>query len=94
MKTERAVSFSDLRKMSEKEREQVLGMLVEEARSPANGRIAELDERIREFELRYEVSSETMLKELAEGKQRETADIASWLMLLRLRERVESADPA
>ncbi len=93
MKAERAVRFSDLRKMSEEERGQVLGALVEEARSPANGRIAELDARIAEFERRYELPSADMVAEIESGTRKETDDIASWLMLIRVRKRVTANQP-
>jgi hypothetical protein len=93
MKAERAVRFSDLREMSEAERGRVLDVLVEGARSPANGRIADLDARIAEFERRYELPSTEMVAEVRSGVRKETDDIASWLMLLKVRKRVANHQP-
>jgi hypothetical protein len=83
----RSVSFSEIRKASPERREQLFSELVEGARAPANGRIEEIDARIARFERTHGVSSEDMIRELDEGKRRETEEISSWLMLLNLRER-------
>lgn len=97
MATRRAVRLSELRDLPPEEREEVLSGLIEEARAnssgagaTANGYLSELNEQIEEFERRYEISSERLLEELYEGTRTETADIARWLMLLRLRERREA----
>ncbi len=93
MKAKRAVRFSDLREMSEAERGRVLGVLVEDARSPVNGRLAELDALIAEFERRYELPSVEMVAEVESGARKETDDIASWLMLLKVRKRAADHQP-
>ncbi len=85
-----SVRTSELREMSEEERGKVLSSLVQEALAPPNGEAKEmLEAQITEFERRYEVSSSRMMEELAAGKRQETAEIASWLMLIRLREEFE-----
>lgn len=83
----RAVRLADLENMPPAERNKVLGGLVTGAHSLANGRIEALEAEIREYERRYEMSSESMMQQLAEGKLKETAEIASWLIRLRIRER-------
>jgi hypothetical protein len=50
----------------------------------------EIDDEIRAFERRYEITSKQMLAELNEGTRKETADIASWLIALHIRNRVDS----
>lgn len=87
MATRHAVRLSELRDLPPEEKEKVLSGLIEEARAPTNGYLSELNEQIEEFERRYELSSERLLEELYEGTRTETAEIARWLMLLRLRER-------
>lgn len=86
------VSFSKLREASPKERERLLSGLIEGARMPANGRAKEIDARIKEFERKYELPSVAMLAGVESGSLRETEEIASWLMLIKLRERLERAD--
>ncbi len=88
------VKLADLKNMPKGEKGRVLGGLVAGARSETNGRSEELDAEIREYERRYEVSSERMLRELEEGKREETAEIASWIMRLRIRERMARAGHA
>jgi hypothetical protein len=53
-----------------------------------NGEMEELDRRIAAFEQVYEVSSDTMLRQVAEGNREETAEISRWLTLVQLRNRV------
>ncbi len=88
MATRQAIRLSELRDLPPEKKEKVLSGLIEEARMPANGYLSELNEQIEEFERRYELSSEHLLEELYEGTRTETAEIARWLMLLRLRERL------
>ncbi len=83
-----SVRMSEFREMSEEERDAAIARLVEAAYGPPNGQIEDLETQIRYFEFKYETSSERMREELLEGKRKETADIASWLMLLRLRENI------
>ncbi len=76
------ILLSDLSHMSESEREEQLSALVRAARQPSDAARSLLNSRIREFELRYEMSSETLLQKLRKGEVKETADIARWLFLL------------
>lgn len=89
-----SVRLSELYKMPEEERESALDKLVEAAYGPPNGQLEDIETQIGEFEVRYEVSSGRMMEELRKGKRKETADIASWLMLLRLRENFGLPKPA
>lgn len=89
-----AIKMSEFRTMSEEEREEAVGRLVEAAYGPPNGQVEDLETRIRKFEFRYETSSERMREELLRGQRKETADIASWLMLLKLRENIGFPKPA
>lgn len=84
----RAVSFSELRQASAEQRESLLGDIVEGARRPANGKVEEIDAQIREFERLYELPSEDMVASVSNGTLTETDEVASWLMLIDLRERV------
>lgn len=83
-----SVSFAELREATGHERERLLSELIEAAYQPPNGEVESLDRRIREYELRYEVSSKRMREELSNGTRKETAEICDWLMLLHLREQV------
>jgi hypothetical protein len=87
-----SVSFIDLQNMPPAEKDRALGSLVAGARASVNGQTDKLEAEIREYERRYEVSSERMMEQLAEGERKETAEIASWLMRLRIRERMRDAE--
>ena len=94
MSTKPTVRLSELRDLPPEEKERALNGLIEEARASeatANGYLSELGEQIEEFERRYELSSERLLEELYKGTRTETAEIARWLMLLRLREHSSQA---
>ncbi len=86
--------MSEFRKMSEKEREEAVSLLAKAAYGPPNGQLEEIQSRIREFEFRYEVPSERMVEELSKGERKETAEIASWLLLIKLRDNIGLPKPA
>lgn len=81
--------------MSVEEKERELRRLTDAANAQPNGQRAALDGRIRQLELRYEMTSEEMLGRLARGEIRETAEIADWLFLIETRApRVARQTPA
>jgi hypothetical protein len=75
-------------------REAALAGIIAEAKAPANGSVEALYAEIAEYEEKYGLDSNQLLEELSSGEREETEEILSWLMLLRLRERVEPARPA
>jgi hypothetical protein len=83
----RPLSLSRLKSMSPSKREELLSELVSDARGPANGTVDRLSARIAEYERRYELPSLEMVKQVQRGDIEETEDIASWLMLLKVRMR-------
>ncbi|HEX5724436.1 MAG TPA: hypothetical protein VFX98_03170 [Longimicrobiaceae bacterium] len=84
-----SIRLNDLADMDETEREEALSSLVEAAKTNGAAGRAVLNARIRRFEERYEISSDEMLRRLASGEMKETAEIAKWLFLLNAtRERV------
>ena len=89
-----SVRLSELRGLSQEERTRRLSSLARAAFAAPNGEVEKLDARIRVFECKYEKRSDHMLQDFNEGKIRETADIASWLVLLRARDRVGERQPS
>ncbi len=85
-----SVRISELGKMSETERAEAASKLIPGAGASSNGRVERLDAEIREYENRYEIGSEHLLKALHEGKLQETTDIVRWLWLIDLRQRASS----
>ena len=81
------VRSTDLRYMSESERNKELTNLVQAAKQGHQTGSSVLDARIKQFEMRYEMSSDTMRKKVSAGEMRETAEIAGWLFWLKVRER-------
>jgi hypothetical protein len=84
------IKFSEIREASPGMGEAALSGIIAQAKAPANGGIRDLEVQIAEYEERYGVSSQQMLEELSSGEREETEELLDWLMLIRLRERVES----
>jgi hypothetical protein len=87
----KTVLLSEFERLSTDERARVLSELVRSSQSLPNGEIDELDRRISEFEIRYEMSSATMQQQYRNRSLRETADICHWLMLLNMKDRIVRA---
>jgi hypothetical protein len=82
------MKLGQLSKMQEGERGRALGELVRAAKAKPNGQMREIDGRIRAFEIRYEMTSTEMRERFRRSELADTAEVAQWLMLVRLRERV------
>lgn len=80
------VKLSELANMPVANADRMLGELVRSARASPNGQRAVLDARIRDFEIRYEMSSDDMRQRLRDAGLDETAEIARWLMALAARD--------
>ena len=93
-----SIKLSDLFALSNADREETLSNLVECATKPTKDETREqteaLDARLRKFECRYEMSSATMQHKLSEGVIKETADMCSWMLLIKARESFESESAA
>ena len=85
------ISLKALSEMPVQEREKALSALVQRAKLPRNGQTAGLDARIREFEVRFEMTSAELHERLRAGDLKETAEIAKWLFLLEARGEKASA---
>jgi|SRR5918999_1039990 hypothetical protein len=90
----RAVRFSEIREASPAMREKALAGIIAEAKAPANGSVEALNDEIAEYEEKYALKSRRLLEQLSSGEREETEEIISWLMLIRLRERLESTRSA
>ncbi len=84
----RPLSLSRLKSVSPGKRDELLSGLVDGARQPVNGYANRLNDRIAEYERRYEMPSGEMVERVGNGTLQETDDIASWLMSLKVRSRV------
>ncbi len=79
------INLKALSEMPAQEREETLSELVKGAILPRNGETSRLDARIREFEVRFEMTSAELHEGLRTGDLKETAEIAKWLFLLEAR---------
>lgn len=86
----RAVKLSELRQASPELRGAALAGIIAEARAPANGGMEALEAEIAGYEKRFALDSALLPEELSSGRLKETEDLLHWLMLIRIRERVES----
>ena len=82
------MKLSEIMSGSSEEQDQKLGQLVQSALAPDPEQLAlqrkAIQARITSFERRYEMSSASMRQKLSRGEIKETADICSWLMLLKV----------
>jgi hypothetical protein len=83
--------LAEYERLSDPEKESCLRGLAEVARGPLNGELDELDSEIASFELRYQISTETMRKRLYDGVLDLTPDIGHWQILAELRDRAQRA---
>lgn len=85
--TVKGVKISELMSGSQEEQDEKLNQLLQSALEPDKRQLAHqyeaLQSRIIKFERRYEMSSTQMLEKLSRGLVKETADVCSWLMLLK-----------
>ena len=80
--------FSDLNKLPPQEaRSRFAEFGVSRRRGP-NGEVDYLRGRVAYLEAKYEISSDQMRERVASGELQETADIANWLILLAMRDRL------
>ena len=88
-----SIKLSALFALSEEEREQKMGAMVEAAFNPTEHELKEqaeaLTQRVTKLERRYEMSSSTMRTRLSQGAIKETADICSWMLLIKALESFE-----
>lgn len=91
----KGIKLSELSSMSKAEKDRGVGELLRAAAKPTQLQIQqqqqELDSKIQYFEQLHGMSSSEMKQRLVEGEISETADVCSWLMLLKIQGRLESA---
>ena len=75
----RELTADTLSHLDDKEKQAELAALVASARQANGHTTQQLKARVRQYELRYEMTTSELLKELAKGTQKETAEIADWL---------------
>jgi hypothetical protein len=78
------IRLNDLAAMTPEEKEAALDALAAGMLAPDDGVTESIrNAQIRRFEERYERSSAEMVRALASGEMRETAEISEWLYLLQ-----------
>jgi hypothetical protein len=82
------LKLSALEQMSEPQRNDALGRLVDGARAKPNGGLTALEMQVRVFETKYGMTSTVMRERVAKGELGESADFSKWLMLLSVLKRV------
>lgn len=81
------IKSMELASMTIEERKQALAHLVDAARNDGDATRILLENEIREYELRYEMTSEEMRHELVSGRIKDTAEISRWIILLNTLDR-------
>ncbi|ACB53125.1 unknown [Crocosphaera subtropica ATCC 51142] len=88
------LKLSTLSSMSPQEREDKINSFIEQVINPQPEQVEEqkkeIEEEIRAYERRYEISSAKLKSGLADGSIKGTTDICSWLMLLKKRTLLEN----
>lgn len=90
----KGIKLSEFALMSEKERERRVGDLFQAALYPTQEQVEEqkcqIEAEIQAYELQHGMTSSQMRQRLASGEIKETASICSWLMLLKIQDRVKT----
>jgi hypothetical protein len=77
-----------LAKMTPADQSKAVGDLVRAAKAKPNGAVQELNGEIRDLEARYQMTTAEMRAKFKARQIGDTADVATWLMLARLRDRL------
>lgn len=91
-----SIKLAELSSMTRQEKEERVNALVRAAVSPTSEQIEawikQVNDEIRSYESRYNMSSEDMLQALrtGEGEASNFPDICSWLSLLKTRGQIEN----
>jgi len=86
----KSIRMAELAALEPEARAERLREFVAATRQPPNGELAEAEAEIRTFEQRAGVDSDTMRREVSEGRRPETWDVCEWLLLLEERDRLAS----
>lgn len=84
----RSISIAALKVMSSTRQEEEMAELIKSTRRVPNGEMTDLDRKIRLYEAKYGMNSETMRAQVGDGTLGETPEICTWLMTIKLRERL------
>lgn len=91
----RGINLNEYSAMDESEKQKALDSFMGSVIAPTNEdlkhQLEDLCSQIRAFEDRYRMSSDRMKHALLTGEIESTAEFCSWLMILKTKERVESA---
>jgi len=77
------VTDKELREASEEERSKRLKALVEATKRLGDEDVRNLDAEITAYEQKYGITTEELQAQLTAGTRQETADICTWLLLVR-----------
>jgi hypothetical protein len=88
------LKLSCFSKATEQDRYDAVAELSRAALEPdavyVNQQLQEINERIKKLECRYEMSSDLMKSCLGRGEIKETSDICSWILLLKVKDNLVS----
>lgn len=79
------IKLSEFSQLDEAGKDAKLAEFSKSRQESPNGHLTYLNERIAEYEITYEMSSEAMVEALKTRRIKETADICSWMMLVDVR---------
>ncbi len=84
------IILSEFFRLSDAEKQRRIGELEDAVRRPMNSDLERIDAEIAVLELRYQMSSDTMLRRLRENEIDDTPDICRWHTLVEIRDRVQA----
>jgi hypothetical protein len=86
------IILSEFVRLSDAEKQRRIQELEDAVRQPINRDLEHIDAEIAVLELRYQMSSDTMLRRLRDNKIDDTPDICRWHTLVEIRDRVVQAE--
>lgn len=73
-----SIRLSELEGLTSEEIAERMSAFMDASFAPPNGSVAPLEEKIRNFEARYDMTSEEVIKGIETGQIKETEEIAEW----------------
>ncbi len=87
----RKIILSEFYRLSDTEKQRRIEELEDAVRQPMDGDLERIHAEIAVLELRYQMSSDTMLRRLRDNEIDDTPDICRWHTLVEIRDRVIQA---
>lgn len=85
------MKLSELASMGDESQANAIGLMASQMRASGTDALRTIHKTIAQYEQRHNMTSQVMLERVASGDLDESADVCSWLLALKKRDRLETA---